>query len=101
MEHIFNCLEPVDYNGTRIMVHWIRNEYKKKSEIRFSDDDRENYHHYQKDYITFTYHGIEAHDSYEESEHDLASRVWGICSVIDSGNYDKLTEMGVTWKRSE
>ena len=33
MEQHFNCTEIIPYHDTKISVHWVRNEYKKKSDI--------------------------------------------------------------------
>ena len=34
MEQHFNCTEIIPYHDTKISVHWVRNEYKKKSEVQ-------------------------------------------------------------------
>lgn len=65
----------------------------------FEEDD--GYTTIEKDYISFKYKGIEVQDNYESDEHDLGSRVFEICSIIDSGDLERLTEINVKWKISE
>lgn len=100
MKQYFNCTEIVPYLDTKISVHWVRNEYKKKSDIHIFEED-DGYTSIEKDSISFKYKGIEVQDYYESDEHDLGSRVVEICSIIDSGNWERLTAANVKWKISK
>lgn len=100
MKRHFNCTEIIPYLDTKISVHWVRNEYKKKSDIHIFEED-DGCTTIEKDYISFKYKGIEVQDNYESDEHDLGSRVFEICSIIDSGDLERLTEINVKWKISE
>lgn len=98
MEQYINTTEIINYKESKILVHWIRKAYKKKTNIQlFSEDDGIRY--IEKDYITFTYKGVEIQDSYEADMYSLEGRVWDICSVIDTGNFNELAKMVRRWSK--
>lgn len=98
MEQYINTTEIVKYKENKISVHWIRNGYKKKSNIQlFPEDD--GIRTIEKDYIIFTYKGIEVQDSYESDMYSRDGRIWDICSVIDTENFEKLTKMVEKWNK--
>ena len=98
MEQYINTTDIVEYKENKIDVHWMRNAYKKKTTVRlFPEDD--GIVTVEKDYIIFTYKGIEIQDSYESDRYSRDGRVWDICSVIDAGNFDELTKMVTTWRK--
>ena len=100
MEQYINTTDIVEYKENKIDVHWMRNAYKKKTTVRlFPEDD--GIVTVEKDYIIFTYKGIEIQDSYESDRYTRDGRVWDICSVIDAGNFDELTKMVTTWRKNK
>lgn len=99
MEQHINTTEIVEYKGSKISVHWMRDAYKKKSNIRLFPEDN-GIIIVEKDYIIFTYKGIKIRDSYESDAHSLVGRVWDICSVIDEDDFGELTRMVTEWSKN-
>lgn len=81
-------VENVTYNGIEILVHWKRQELKQNIVI-------------ERDYISFIYKDIKISDSYASDKYGLWERVFSLCSLIDSENFDALNSMKVNWKRIE
>lgn len=98
MKQYINTTEYVKYNGKQITVHWIRNAYKKKSDLGLFPEN-EGIITVEKDLITFRYNGIEIQDSYETDEYSLEGRIWDICNVIDTKDFDELTKMVNKWRK--
>ena len=82
MSILFNTTEFVEYSGTRIAVHWIRQELTKKTNMRLFEGD-DGTVRYEKDYISFEYRGRTVEDHYEADEDNLGARVFRLCSMID------------------